>query len=75
SAASHEARNRRCQKKLEIDDDQKLIRLMGSRPDWLMKTISLNGVLQLSDHLILFSKSSPPFFFLVKFLSFFCYYH
>ncbi|KAL1077230.1 hypothetical protein V6Z11_D10G082600 [Gossypium hirsutum] len=27
---------------------------MGSRPDWLMKTISLNGVLQLSDHLILF---------------------
>ncbi|TYG49346.1 hypothetical protein ES288_D10G087100v1, partial [Gossypium darwinii] len=63
SAASHEARNRRCQKKLEIDDDQKLIRLMGSRPDWLMKTISLNGVLQLSDHLILFSKSSPPFFF------------
>ncbi|XP_040954281.1 MAP3K epsilon protein kinase 1 isoform X2 [Gossypium hirsutum] len=30
------------------------IRLMGSLSDWLMKTISLNGVLQLLDHLILF---------------------
>ncbi|TYI47330.1 hypothetical protein E1A91_D13G165900v1 [Gossypium mustelinum] len=54
SAASHEA---------FVANFYLLIRLMGSRPDWLMKTISLNGVLQLSDHLILFSKSSPPFFF------------